>query len=83
MTLLEMIDKRNQAWNAAKSFVESRRGKDGLLSAEDAKTYSEMEQKVRDYGAEIARMQAMDAIEAEMSKPLKAPLTAKPMVNKD
>ena len=45
MTLLEMIDKRNQAWNAAKSFVESRRGKDGLLSAEDAKTYSELEQK--------------------------------------
>lgn len=83
MTLLEMIDKRNQAWNAAKSFVESRRGKDGLLSAEDAKTYSEMEQKVRDYGAEIERLQAMDAVEAEMSKPLNAPLTAKPMVNKD
>ena len=83
MTLLEMIDKRNQAWNAAKSFVESRRGKDGLLSAEDAKTYSEMEQKVRDYGAEIERLQAMDAMEAEMSKPLNAPLTAKPMVNKD
>lgn len=83
MTLLEMIDKRNQAWNAAKSFVESRRGKDGLLSAEDAKTYSEMEQKVRDYGAEIERLQAMDAMEAEMSKPLNAPLTEKPMVNKD
>lgn len=83
MTLLEMIDKRNQAWNAAKSFVESRRGKDGLLSAEDAKTYSEMEQKVRDYGAEIERLQAMDAMEAELSKPLNAPLTAKPMVNKD
>ena len=83
MTLLEMIDKRNQAWNAAKSFVESRRGKDGLLSAEDAKTYSEMEQKVRDYGAEIERLQAMDAMEAEMSKPLNAPLTAKPMVNKE
>ena len=83
MTLLEMIDKRNQAWNAAKTFVESRRGKDGLLSAEDAKTYSEMEQKVRDYGAEIERLQAMDAMEAEMSKPLNAPLTAKPMVNKD
>ena len=83
MTLLEMIDKRNQAWNAAKSFVESRRGKDGLLSAEDAKTYSEMEQKVRDYGAEIERLQAMDAMEAEMSKPLNTPLTAKPMVNKD
>ena len=83
MTLLEMIDKRNQAWNAAKSFVESRRGKDGLLSAEDAKTYSEMEQKVRDYGAEIERLQAMDAMEAELSKPLNAPLTAKPMVNKN
>ena len=79
MTLLEMIDKRNQAWNAAKAFVESRRGKDGLLSAEDAKTYTEMEQKVKDYSAEIERLQAMEAMDAEMSKPLNAPLTGKPM----
>ena len=57
--ILEMIEKRNQAWNAAKAFVESRADKDGLLSEADAKTYKEMEQKVMDYGKEIERLQQM------------------------
>ena len=77
--ILEMIEKRNQAWNAAKAFVESRQDKDGLLSEADAKTYKEMEQKVMDYGKEIERLQQMEAIEAEMAKPVNTPITAKPM----
>ena len=77
--ILEMIEKRNQAWNAAKAFVESRRDKDGLLSDEDAKTYSEMEQKVKNFSAEIERLQAMDAMDAEMAKPVNTPITARPM----
>ena len=40
MTINELREKRNQAWNAAKAFVETKRDKDGLLSEEDAKTYS-------------------------------------------
>ena len=76
---LEMIEKRNQAWNAAKAFVESRRDKDGLLSEADARTYAEMEQKVRNYSAEIERLQAMEAMDAEMAKPVSTPITAKPM----
>ena len=76
---LEMIEKRNQAWNAAKAFVESRRDKDGLLSEADAKTYAEMEQKVRNYRAEIAHLQAMEAMDAEMSRPLGTPITGRPM----
>lgn len=77
--ILEMIEKRNQAWNAAKAFVENRQDKDGLLSEVDAKTYKEMEQKVMDYGKEIERLQQMEAIEAEMAKPVNTPITAKPM----
>lgn len=77
--ILEMIEKRNQAWNAAKAFVENRQDKDGLLSEADAKTYKEMEQKVMDYGKEIERLQQMEAIEAEMAKPVNTPITAKPM----
>lgn len=38
-----------------------------------------MEQKVRNYGAEIERLQAMEAMDAEMSKPVSKPLTGKPM----
>ena len=59
MTILELREKRNKAWEAAKAFVETKRDKDGLLSAEDAVTYAEMEQKVQNYSAEIARMEEM------------------------
>lgn len=77
--ILEMIEKRNQAWEGAKAFVESKRDKDGLLSTEDAATYATMEQKVKDYGAEIARLQEMEAMEQELAKPVNTPLTGKPM----
>ena len=79
MTVTELIENRNKAWNAAKAFVETRRDKDGILSEEDAKTYTEMEQKVKNYSAEIDRMQAMEAMERDLVLPTSAPITAKPM----
>ena len=56
MTINELREKRNQAWEAAKAFVEAKKDKDGLLSDADRQTYAQMEQKVKDYGAEIERM---------------------------
>lgn len=47
MTINELREKRNQAWNSAKAFVETKRDKDGLLSEEDAATYAQMERKCR------------------------------------
>lgn len=79
MTINELRIKRNQAWEAAKAFVETRRDKDGLLSDEDAKTYAQMEKKVQDYSAEIERMEAMSAMDAQLSKPTSSPITEKPM----
>lgn len=79
MTILELREKRNKAWEAAKAFVETKRDKDGLLSAKDAATYAEMEQKVQNYSAEIARMEAIEAMEAELNKPVNTPLTGRPM----
>lgn len=79
MTILELREKRNKAWEAAKAFVETKRDKDGLLSAEDAASYAEMEQKIKDYGAEIERMEQMAAMDAQLSKPTSTPLTGKPM----
>lgn len=76
---LEMREKRNKAWEAAKAFVETKRDKDGLLSAEDVATYAEMEQKVQNYSAEIARMEEMEAMEAELNKPVNTPITNRPM----
>ena len=79
MTIIELREKRNKAWEAAKAFVETKRDKDGLLSAEDAASYAEMEQKIKDYGAEIERMEQMAAMDAQLSKPTSVPLTAKPL----
>ncbi len=78
MTILQLREARNKAWEGAKAFVESKRDKDGLLSAEDAATYAEMEQKIKDYGTEIARMEEMERVEAELNKPVNTPLTNKP-----
>lgn len=77
--LMELREKRNQAWEGAKAFVESKRDKDGLLSEEDAKTYDEMEQKVKNYSTEIDRLEAMERMENELAKPVNQPLTSKPM----
>ena len=79
MTINELREKRNQAWNAAKAFVETKRDKDGILSEEDAKTYTEMEKRVKDISAEIDRMQAMEAMERELNKPTSTPITENPM----
>ena len=82
MTINELREKRKQAWNAAKAFVETKRDKDGLLSEEDAATYAQMEKKVQDYGAEIERMEAMSAMEAQLNRPTSSPITEKPMNGK-
>ena len=79
MTITELIEKRNKSWNAAKAFVETKRDKDGILSEEDAKTYAEMEKRVKDISAEIDRMQAMEAMERELNKPTSTPITENPM----
>ncbi len=79
MTVLELREARNKAWEGAKAFVESKRDKDGLLSAEDAETYAEMEKKIKNYSAEIERMEQMEKMELELSKPVNTPIVTKPM----
>lgn len=79
MTINELREARNKAWQGAKAFVESKRDKDGLLSKEDAAAYDEMEKKIKDYSAEIERMEQMEKIENELNKPVNAPIVTKPM----
>ena len=45
-TVLELMEKRKKAWETAKAFLDSRRGSDGLISAEDNATYERMEADV-------------------------------------
>lgn len=79
MTILELREARNKAWQGAKAFVDSKRDKDGLLSAEDAAAYADMEKKIKDYSAEIERMEQMEAMENELNKPVNTPIVEKPM----
>lgn len=78
MTILELREKRNKAWEAAKAFLESHRTEKGTLTAEDDGTYTQMEQEINDLGKEIARLERQEALEAELNRPVNQPLTTKP-----
>ena len=79
MTITELREKRAKTWGAMESFLASQRNEKGVLSAEDDATYARMEQELEDLTREIKRMERKDAIEAELNKPVAAPLTGKPM----
>ena len=81
--ILELREKRAKAWEAAKAFLDSKRGEDGLLSAEDTAAYEKMEQEVVDLGKEIERLERQAAIDAELNKPVSEPITNKPNNNPD
>ena len=57
MTVLEMMEKRNQAWTAAKNFAKAHKNEQGVLSDEDYATYQKMEKEIEDMSREISRMQ--------------------------
>lgn len=78
MTIQELREKRNAAWNAAKAFLESHRTEKGTLTAEDDATYSRMEQDINDLGKEIARLERQEQLEAELNKPVNTPITGRP-----
>jgi hypothetical protein len=61
-----------------KKFLDTRRGADGLVSAEDAATYEKMEKDVVALGKEIERLTRQAAIDAELTKPHSDPITVKP-----
>ena len=76
--ILELREKRARAWDAAKAFLDSKRGNDGMLSAEDAATYDRMEADVVALGREVERLERQAAIDRELSQPVGRPLTARP-----
>lgn len=76
--ILELKEKRAKAWEAAKTFLDSKRTEDGLLSAEDATTYDRMETDVVNLGKEIERLERQALIDAELAKATSTPITNKP-----
>ena len=43
MTITELMNKRAQAWDAAKKWLDEKTDENGLMTAEDAQTYDPME----------------------------------------
>jgi HK97 family phage major capsid protein len=76
--ILELREKRAKAWETAKAFLDSRRGSNGLISAEDTATYEKMEAEVVNLGKEIDRLERQAAIDLELSRPINTPITTKP-----
>lgn len=76
--VLELREKRAKAWEAAKAFLDSKRGNDGLLSGADTATYEKMEKDVVDLGKEIDRLERAAAIDLELSSPTSKPIANKP-----
>lgn len=74
----ELREKRAKAWDAAKAFLDSKRDKNGNLSAEDVTTYEKMEADVANLGREIDIFERQAAFDAELSRATTIPLTTTP-----
>jgi HK97 family phage major capsid protein len=76
--ILELREKRAKAWDSAKAFLDTKRGNDDLISAEDEATYNKMEADVIALGKEIDRLEKQAILDAELNAPTSNPLTGKP-----
>ncbi|WP_026664842.1 phage major capsid protein [Butyrivibrio sp. FC2001] len=76
--VMKLMEKRAKAWEAAKAFLDSKRGEDGILSAEDSATYDKMEADVINLGKEIDRLTRQAEIDAMLAKPTSKPITNDP-----
>ena len=76
--ILELREKRAKAWDAAKAFLDTKRGGDGLISAEDTATYDKMEADFMALGKEIERLERQASIDMELSKATSNPITNAP-----
>ena len=81
--LMELREKRLQSWNAAKAFLDSHRGNDGTLTAEDDAIYNKMVDDVDKLGKEIVRLEKLEALDVEMSKATSKPLASSPVTHLD
>ncbi len=72
--ILELREKRAKAWDAAKAFLDSKRGTDGLISAEDTAVYDKMEAEVVSLGKEIDRLERQRALDLELNQPVNSPI---------
>ncbi len=78
--IFELREKRANAWEAAKAFLDSKRGTDGLVNSEDIAVYEKMEADIVGLGKEIDRLERQQALDLELSKPVNTPIRNQPNV---
>ncbi len=76
--IMELMERRAKAWDAAKNFLDTHSDNGGNVSAEDAATYDKMEKEVTDLTHDIERLQRQEQIDKMMSQPTSSPLTTEP-----
>ena len=76
--ILELREKRAKTWDAAKAFLDTKRGENGLISAEDSAIYEKMEADVVALGKEIDRLEHQQTLDLELAQPTSAPIIGRP-----
>lgn len=76
--IMDLMERRAKAWDAAKKFLDTHSDNGGNVSKEDAATYDKMEKEVTDLTHDIERLQRQEQIEQMMRQPTSSPLTGKP-----
>ena len=77
--ILALRERRANLWNETKAFLDSHRGEDGMVSAEDNATYEKMEADEVALGKEIDRLERQAAIDREMDQSTTSPLVSRPV----
>lgn len=82
MTTTDLYARRSAAWEAAKAFLDERRDAEtGCLTAEDDAQYARMEAEIEDLTREIARNERAEALDNQLARATRPPLTARPGMN--
>lgn len=71
MTITELMNKRAQAWDAAKKWLDEKTDENGLMTAEDAQTYDRMEADIKTLSDQIERRKRADELEEAMNRPVR------------
>lgn len=78
MSIIELRNKRNEALKSAKAFLEANRTEDGTLTKENDEIYAKMEETIVNLGKEISRLEKLEELDNELSKPVNTPIKTSP-----
>ena len=81
MDILTLVDKRNNLMDEAEKFLNEKTDKDGKMSADDAKTYDEMEKNIDAITENIERFQRQSTRNSSSEQSPRQPILPNPQNN--